>query len=55
MAKKPQSRNGKGGSRRRSAKTGRFVAGKGVSREAREFSSRFNERYRETLRDLSKR
>jgi hypothetical protein len=38
----------------RSAVTGRYVK-EAASPEAKEFSRWFNERYRETLRDLSKR
>ncbi len=63
MAKKKGSDQGK----YRSATTGRYVSKhsksspkttvreKGVSSEAREFSRQFNERYRDTLRDLSER
>lgn len=56
MVKKTKGSSGKGKSR--SASTGRYVttkSAKGVSREAREFSRRFNKQYRDTLRDLSKR
>lgn len=62
--RKKTTNKGKGGSYR-SAISGRYVTKKHSkdssrttvkeSKEAREFSSEFNERYRETLRDLSKR
>lgn len=66
---KPKGKSGKkkttGKGKYRSAISGRYVTAKHgksspkttvvVSEEAREFSNEFNERYRETLRDLSKR
>lgn len=62
---KKTTNKGKSGGKYRSAVTGQYVTdahGKSsprttvkASKEAREFSSEFNERYRETLRDLSKR
>lgn len=39
----------------RSGVSGRYVGKREVSSEAKEFSRRFNEDYRETLRDLSER
>jgi len=62
MAKRPQSKRDKktGTWSKRDSATGRFVGKadgkpfKGVSRESTEFATRFTERYRETLRELSK-
>lgn len=62
---KGKSSKGSSGGKYRSAISGRYVTAKHgkssprttvkESNEAREFSSEFNEQYRETLRDLSKR